>query len=205
MDTIHLKNKPLPLLDASLIETIILAFSVVPTIYAAMLAINSLGVLPRILAYASCSSKYAGAGRIICGSIAVDNRNEFTAWLSEFGPSRIILGADVRDGKVATHGWLKDSGLSLEELMGWYQPCGLSQMICTDISKDGMLQGPDFDFYVALKQAFPTVDVTLSGGISCMDDIEKAAQLQLHSVIVGKAIYEGKISMKEIESWLLKG
>lgn len=145
----------------------------------------------------------AGAGRIICGSIAVDNRDEFTAWLSEFGPSKIILGADVRDGKVATHGWLKDSGLSLEELMGWYLPCGLSQMICTDISKDGMLQGPDFEFYVDLKRAFPTVDVTLSGGISCMADIEKAEQLELHSVIVGKAIYEGRISLKEIESWLL--
>ena len=78
-------------------------------------------------------------------------------------------------------------------------------MICTDISKDGMLQGPDFDFYVALKHAFPTVDVTLSGGISCFSDIEKAASLGLHSVIVGKAIYEGKISMKEIESWSLRG
>ena len=89
--------------------------------------------------------------------------------------------------------------------MGWYLPCGLSQMICTDISKDGMLQGPDFDFYVTLKQTFPTVDVTLSGGISCMADIEKAAELGLHSVIVGKAIYEGRITMKEIESWLLKG
>ena len=147
----------------------------------------------------------AGAGRIICGSIAVDNRDEFSLWLSLFGPSRIILGADVRDGKVATHGWLKDSGLSLEELMDWYVPQGLSQMICTDISRDGMLQGPDFDFYVALKQAFPTVDVTLSGGISSMADIQKAAGLGLHSVIVGKAIYEGKISLKEIESWLLKG
>lgn len=147
----------------------------------------------------------AGAGRIICGSIAVDNRDEFTSWIAQFGASRIILGADVREGKVATHGWLKDSGLTLEELMGWYVPCGLSQMICTDISKDGMLQGPDFDFYVALKQSFPTVDVTLSGGISCMADIEKAAELGLHSVIVGKAIYEGKISMKEIESWLLRG
>ena len=145
----------------------------------------------------------AGAGRIICGSVAVDNRQEFLTWLSEFGSSKIILGADVRDGKVATHGWLKDSGLTLAELMDWYVPAGLTQMICTDISKDGMLQGPDFEFYVDLKRAFPTVDVTLSGGISCMDDIEKAAQLELHSVIVGKAIYEGRISLKEIESWLL--
>ena len=145
----------------------------------------------------------AGAGRIICGSVAVDNREEFLSWLSEFGSSKIILGADVRDGKVATHGWLKDSGLTLAELMDWYVPAGLTQMICTDISKDGMLQGPDFEFYVDLKRAFPTVDVTLSGGISCMADIEKAAQLGLHSVIVGKAIYEGRISLKEIESWLL--
>ena len=145
----------------------------------------------------------AGAGRIICGSVAVDNREEFLSWLSEFGSSKIILGADVRDGKVATHGWLKDSGLTLAELMDWYVPAGLTQMICTDISKDGMLQGPDFEFYVDLKRTFPTVDVTLSGGISCMADIEKAAQLELHSVIVGKAIYEGRISLKEIESWLL--
>ena len=145
----------------------------------------------------------AGAGRIICGSVAVDNREEFLSWLSEFGSSKIILGADVKDGKVATHGWLKDSGLTLAELMDWYVPAGLTQMICTDISKDGMLQGPDFEFYVGLKRAFPTVDVTLSGGISCMADIEKAAQLELHSVIVGKAIYEGRISLKEIESWLL--
>ena len=145
----------------------------------------------------------AGAGRIICGSVAVDNRQEFLSWLSEFGSSKIILGADVRNGKVATHGWLKDSGLTLAELMDWYVPAGLTQMICTDISKDGMLQGPDFEFYVDLKRTFPTVDVTLSGGISCMADIEKAAQLGLHSVIVGKAIYEGRISLKEIESWLL--
>lgn len=145
----------------------------------------------------------AGAGRIICGSIAVDNRDEFSRWLSDFGPSRIILGADVRDGKVATHGWLKDSGLTLEELMSWYVPDGLSQMICTDISKDGMLQGPDFAFYQALKEAWPAVDVTLSGGISCMDDLCKAEELGLHSVIVGKAIYEGRIGLKDLEKWLL--
>ena len=147
----------------------------------------------------------AGADRIICGSIAVDERETFTSWLKEFGPSCLILGADVRDGKVATHGWLKVSGLGLDELMGWYVPEGLNQMICTDISKDGMLQGPDFDFYVGLKLAWPSVDVTLSGGISCMDDLCKADELGIHSVIMGKAIYEGRITLKELESWLLKG
>ena len=147
----------------------------------------------------------AGAERIICGSIAVDERETFTSWLKEFGPSCLILGADVRDGKVATHGWLKVSGLGLDELMGWYVPEGLNQMICTDISKDGMLQGPDFDFYVGLKLAWPSVDVTLSGGISCMDDLCKADELGIHSVIMGKAIYEGRITLKELELWLLKG
>ena len=149
------------------------------------------------------STLNAGAGRIICGSIAVDNRDEFSRWLSDFGSSKIILGADVRDGKVATHGWLKDSGLSLEELMSWYVSDGLSQMICTDISRDGMLQGPDFNFYTSLKEAWPAVDITLSGGISSIDDLYKADELGLHSVIVGKAIYEGRISLKGLEKWLL--
>ena len=147
----------------------------------------------------------AGAGRIICGSIAVDDRATFLSWLKDFGPSRLILGADVRDGKVATHGWLKDSGLSLDELVGWYVPDGLNQMICTDISRDGMLQGPDFEFYVGLKQVWPSVDITLSGGISCIGDLYKAEELGMHSVIMGKAIYEGRITLKELESWLLKG
>jgi phosphoribosylformimino-5-aminoimidazole carboxamide ribotide isomerase len=78
-------------------------------------------------------------------------------------------------------------------------------MICTDISKDGMLQGPDFDFYVALKQAWLSVDVTLSGGIGSLDDLYKAEELGIHSVIMGKAIYEGRITLKELESWLLRG
>ena len=98
-----------------------------------------------------------------------------------------------------------ESSSDILAALGWYVPEGLSQMICTDISKDGMLQGPDFGFYVSLKEQWPTVDVTLSGGISCMDDLVKAEELGLHSVIVGKAIYEGKISLKELESWLLKG
>ena len=145
----------------------------------------------------------AGANRVICGSVAVDNKELFASWLQQYGAQRVILGADVRDGKVSTHGWLKDGGVGVNELIEEFLPFGLSQLICTDISKDGMLQGPDFDFYLALKQTWPGVDVTLSGGVSCMADIVTAAELGLHSVIVGKAIYEGRISLKEIESWLL--
>lgn len=144
-----------------------------------------------------------GAARAICGSIAADEPEKFTSWLRKYGPSRIILGADIRNGKIATHGWLKDSGIPIDDLIRRFMQDGLRQMICTDISKDGMLEGPDFSLYTGLKQRWPELDVTLSGGISSMEDIAKAEKLGLHSVITGKAIYEGKITLKEIQEWLL--
>ena len=144
----------------------------------------------------------AGANRVICGSVAVDNRELFADWLQSYGAEHVILGADVRRRKVATHGWLKESQVSIDEIIEWFLPFGLKQLICTDISKDGMLQGPNFPLYVELKEKFPTVDTTLSGGISSMDDIRKAHELGLHSVIIGKAIYEGRITLKDLELWL---
>ena len=144
----------------------------------------------------------AGANRVICGSVAVDNRELFADWLQNYGAEHVILGADVRGRNVATHGWLKESQVSIDEIIGWFLPFGLKQLICTDISKDGMLQGPNFPLYVELKENFPTVDTTLSGGISSMDDIRKAHELGLHSVIIGKAIYEGRITLKDLELWL---
>ena len=103
---------------------------------------------------------------------------------------------------VATHGWLKNSGVAIEELIEDFLPAGLSQVICTDISKDGMLQGPNFELYVALQNKYNGVNFTLSGGISCMDDVAKAKELGLHSVIIGKAIYEGRITLNNIKEWL---
>ncbi|MBQ8543159.1 MAG: 1-(5-phosphoribosyl)-5-[Bacteroidaceae bacterium] len=144
----------------------------------------------------------AGANRVICGSVAVDNRELFAEWLQNYGAGHVILGADVRGRNVATHGWLKESQVSIDEIIGWFLPFGLKQLICTDISKDGMLQGPNFPLYVELKENFPTVDTTLSGGISSMNDIRKAQELGLHSVIIGKAIYEGRITLKDLELWL---
>lgn len=144
----------------------------------------------------------AGANRVICGSVAVDNRELFANWLQNYGAEHVILGADVRGRNVATHGWLKESQVSIDEIIGWFLPFGLKQLICTDISKDGMLQGPNFPLYVELKENFPTVDTTLSGGISSMQDICKAKELGLHSVIIGKAIYEGRITFKDLELWL---
>ncbi len=144
----------------------------------------------------------AGANRAICGSVAVDNRELFMQWLAEYGADHVILGADIRDGIVATHGWLKDSGVEINSLIDGFLPAGLSQVICTDISKDGMLQGPNFDLYVALQEKYPAVAFTLSGGISSMADIDRAKELHLHSVIIGKAIYEGRITLKDLETWL---
>lgn len=145
----------------------------------------------------------AGATRVICGSVAVDDKMLFSQWLTQYGSHRLILGADVRNGKVATHGWLKDGGIGVEELVETFLPSGLSQLICTDITKDGMLQGPDFSLYTELQQRFPSVDVTLSGGISSMNDIEKANRFGVRAVIIGKAIYEGRITFKDLEQWLL--
>lgn len=146
----------------------------------------------------------AGAARVICGSVAVDNRALFAEWLQQFGHRRVILGADVRNGQVATHGWLKDGGVGVNELVEEFLPAGLSQLICTDISKDGMLQGPNFALYTNLQSRFPTVDVTLSGGISSMEDIQQADRLGIRAAIVGKAIYEGRITLKNLEQWLQK-
>ena len=146
----------------------------------------------------------AGAARVICGSVAVDNRALFAEWLQQFGHRRVILGADVRNGQVATHGWLKDGGVGVNELVEEFLPAGLSQLICTDISKDGMLQGPNFALYTNLQSRFPMVDVTLSGGIGSMEDIQQADRLGIRAAIVGKAIYEGRITLKNLEQWLQK-
>lgn len=140
----------------------------------------------------------AGANRAICGSIAVSEPAMFGDWLAKFGPEHIILGADIKDGKVATHGWLETSQLGVSELIRRFK--GLSQVICTDISKDGMLQGPAFELYRALQDEFPDVDITVSGGISSMADIVRLNEMGLRSVIVGKALYENRINLKELTS-----
>lgn len=144
----------------------------------------------------------AGANRVICGSVAVDNSELFASWLQEYGADHIILGADVRGRNVATHGWLKETEVTIDSIIEQFLPFGLKQLICTDISKDGMLQGPNFPLYVKLKEKYPMVNTTLSGGISSMADIDKAASLGLHSVIIGKAIYEGRITLNDLKQWL---
>jgi len=142
----------------------------------------------------------AGANYIIIGSLAVKQPELFDNWLSK-RQGEMILGADVRDGKVAVKGWLEESLYTVEELIDRFIKSGLDQTICTDISRDGLLQGPSTDLYVNLQNRYPNVCITVSGGISSMEDIENLEQKNLKRVIVGKAIYEGRITLKDIEKW----
>ena len=143
----------------------------------------------------------AGATQAIVGSVAALRPDEFSRWLKLFGGERILLGSDVRDGAVAVKGWQQQTSLTLSEQIGWFLSDGLRYVICTDISKDGMLQGPSFKLYKKLMEEFPQVVFTASGGISSMNDIEKLDAAGLPKVIVGKAIYEHLISLEDIRKW----
>ena len=140
----------------------------------------------------------AGAHHLIIGSVAVSRPELFARWLEQYGGDRLILGADVNDGRVAINGWMNQSEQTIESLIDRFTPHGLREVICTDIAKDGMLQGPSFDLYARLQAAYPELDIIVSGGISAMDDIYRLNEMNLRHVIVGKAIYEGRISLEEI-------
>ena len=142
----------------------------------------------------------AGATHAIVGSVAARKPDLFEAWLAQYG-ARMILGADVRDGRIAISGWQDSSPLGIEDLVSRFLPLGLKECIVTEISRDGMLQGPAADLYVRLQRDFPTLSFTVSGGISGMDDIRMLDALKLKKVIVGKAIYENRISLKDIALW----
>ena len=144
----------------------------------------------------------AGADHLIIGSVAVSKPELFAHWLGEYGGNRLILGADINDGRVAINGWLEESEQTIEVLIDRFLPHGLSEVICTDIAKDGMLQGPTFDLYARLQNAYPEQDIIVSGGISKMDDIRRLDEMNLRHVIVGKAIYEGRITLEELKLWL---
>lgn len=141
----------------------------------------------------------AGASYAIIGSLAALKPQMFEEWLSEFGPERIILGADVLNGAVRVNGWLESAPADLNTLLERFSAAGLTQAICTDISRDGMLGGPSIDFYIALKAQYPSICFTVSGGISSMKDINMLEALGLERVIVGKAFYEGRITIDELK------
>jgi phosphoribosylformimino-5-aminoimidazole carboxamide ribotide isomerase len=144
----------------------------------------------------------AGAAYAVIGSVAAKCPQKFAEWLDEFGAERMVLGADVLGGKVAVNGWLEHADVTIQSLIDAFTPHGLTQVICTDISRDGMLQGPAIELYTSLQSDYPSVAFTVSGGVSCMDDIRRLNDLSLPRVIVGKAIYEGKISLSQLTDFL---
>ncbi|WP_421804774.1 1-(5-phosphoribosyl)-5-[(5-phosphoribosylamino)methylideneamino]imidazole-4-carboxamide isomerase [Flagellimonas sp.] len=147
----------------------------------------------------------SGAHQITGGSIAVKDRDTFLSWLSTYGARKIILGADANHGKVAVSGWQEESDLELIPFVQEYQTEGIEYVICTDISKDGMLQGPAFDLYQKmLSETKKGLNLIASGGISNFDELPKLADIGCEGTIIGKAIYEGKISLKQLEHYILE-
>lgn len=146
-----------------------------------------------------------GAAQITGGSIAVKNRALFLSWLSRYGAARIILGADVHGDFIATSGWTETSQQELQPFITSYFDQGIRTVICTDISKDGMLEGPAINLYKSLLESFESLELIASGGVSKSTDLVNLATLGCHGAIVGKAIYEGRITLKEIENFIQNG
>ena len=143
-----------------------------------------------------------GAKMITGGSIAVKSPDVFRSWIDKFGSERIILGADVKNEKIAVSGWLETTDADLLPFVRSYKEAGIDKVICTDISKDGMLQGPSTELYKKILADMPDLYLIASGGVSSMKDIEDLQEAGVPAVITGKAIYEGKIKMKDLADFL---
>ena len=143
----------------------------------------------------------AGANQVTIGSIAVENRELCEEWIKEFRADKLILGADCLDRKVKTSGWLENSNLDVIGFIQSYQKKGIKDVICTDISKDGMLEGPSFELYKEILNQ-SQVSLIASGGISSMQDLDDLKELGCSGAIIGKALYEGKITLKELQKFL---
>lgn len=139
-----------------------------------------------------------GASWVSVGSIAVSDPELFSSWLDTFGAARFLLGADVKHGHVMTRGWLFDSGLKILDLIGTYYEKGLKGVFVTDISKDGMMQGPSVSLYQEILSAFPDLSLIASGGVSQPGDITALRDIGCVGAIIGKALYEGAISSEDI-------
>ena len=151
----------------------------------------------------------SGANQITGGSIAVKNPEVFQNWISKFGAERIILGADCNNEKIAISGWQEESSLEVIPFIKDYQSKGIQYVICTDISKDGMLEGPSFELYERIlkechsEQSEESIKLIASGGISKFDELPQLLEMGCEGVIIGKAIYENRISLKELENFII--
>ena len=143
----------------------------------------------------------AGAAMVTVGSIAVTQPELFMGWLEKYGADRMILGADVRNGKISINGWKEDSAEDLLPFLRKYIDAGVKTVLCTEISKDGTLQGPAIELYKEVITAYPTLHLIASGGVSSIDDIKALDRAGIPAVVFGKAIYEGKINLNELWDW----
>ncbi len=143
----------------------------------------------------------AGASMVTVGSIAVTQPDLFLGWLDKYGADRLILGADVRNGKISINGWKEDSTEDLLPFLKKYIDHGVKTVLCTEISKDGTLQGPAIELYKDVMKAYPQLHLIASGGVSSIDDIKALDAAGIPAVVFGKAIYEGKINLKELWDW----
>ncbi|WP_333809848.1 1-(5-phosphoribosyl)-5-[(5-phosphoribosylamino)methylideneamino]imidazole-4-carboxamide isomerase [Flavobacterium sp.] len=144
-----------------------------------------------------------GANQITGGSIAIKQPEVFKNWIQQYGADKIILGADAMNEKIAISGWLEESKEEVIPFIQSYQQEGIQYVICTDISKDGMLEGPSFDLYQRILEQTKDLKIIASGGISTFDELPKLAKLGCEGTIIGKAIYEGRITLKQLENYIL--
>ena len=145
----------------------------------------------------------SGATMITGGSIAVKEKEAFLSWLEKYGSEKIILGADAKEGKIAVSGWLEATELAVIDFISGFQKEGIRKVISTDIGRDGMLSGPAFDLYADIMETLPGIEIIASGGIASMDDILKLDEMGVPGVITGKAIYENRISLKQLEEFII--
>ena len=144
----------------------------------------------------------SGANQITGGSIAIKKPEVFKSWIQQYGADKIILGADAMNEKVSISGWLEESKEEVIPFIQKYQQEGIQYVICTDISKDGMLEGPSFELYQRILEQTKDLKLIVSGGISTFDELPKLAELGCEGTIIGKAIYEGRISLKQLELFI---
>ena len=143
----------------------------------------------------------SGAAMVTVGSIAVTQPDRFIAWLDKYGADRMILGADVRNGKISINGWKEDSEEDLLPFLRKYIDAGVRNVLCTEISKDGTLAGPAIDLYQRVMDTYPQLHLIASGGVSSINDIKALDAAGIPAVVFGKAIYEGKINLEELWAW----
>lgn len=141
----------------------------------------------------------SGAALATIGSLAAKNEELFTQWINEYGPEKFLLGADVKDEKIAVGGWLETTGIDVFSFIEKYIAKGISQVFCTDISKDGKLQGPSVELYTKIITRFPSLFFIASGGVSAVGDLKELKRIGCRGAIVGKAIYENRITLEELE------